>query len=116
MDNIPCTNLSNARPGMSIYHRFDVHGNMVLTSILDVIFDHEKYKLGIKGIILRVPTKMNNEGHYDVSFLPDGRQNGGGVSLCAQTIYPMTDKYRAIYEFELNWQLNEKARMQMKVL
>ncbi len=114
MDNVPCTNLSNAKPDMLVYHRIGVHENMVLTSILDIIFYDEKYKIGIKGIILRIPTKMNNEGYYDVSFSPDGRQSGGGFLLGWHTIYPMIDKYRAIYEFEQEWLLNERARLQIR--
>ena len=113
MSNGPCVDLSNARPDMWIYHRTEPHNNMAIANIFDVTFYNEKYEIGIEGIILRIPSKMNNEKYYDISFLPDGRQNAGGFLLGWHTIYPVTDKYRAIYEFEQEWQLNEKVRAQI---
>lgn len=109
----PCITLSSARPGMWLFHRFHPHNDLYKASVFNAIF----HKTSLEEIILRITNEIGGwqyqRGYYDISFFPDGVYKSGGHTVCQQSIYPVTQKYIAIYEFEQEWQLNEQIRIQI---
>ncbi len=96
-----CTDFRRAETGMWLYHRYHPHDDLSPSQIFNVVFYDEESKIGVKSIVLRILSGMCGEkGYYDVLFTVDGRQQEGGFLMEAHSIYPVTDKYKAIHEFE----------------
>ena len=96
-----CKNLRQAQPGMKVFCRSHPHDNLFVAKIYTIVQDNEPDFDAFKGdIVLRFETKLNEEGHFDVIFLPDGLYRSGGWQVYGHSIYPMTKKYKAIYKLE----------------
>lgn len=98
-----CKNLRNAQPGQKVFCRDSHQGDLFVARTHEIVANDDdltKRRFFKYDIILRFETGLNEEGYFDITFTPDGQHRAGGWQKCGHAIYPMTKKYKAIYELE----------------